>query len=275
MTTAFNKTEDGTITLTITLSNDEVKKAWDEVVEDMIKSASLPGFRKGKAPKKLVEDKLDKAKVKEETLKKLLPKAYVEAVKEHDLKPVMNPRIHVHELKDDSNWQFEAITCETPEVKLNNYKENIRKVTAKEKIIIPGKEPQKINFDEIVKALLESVGITIPKILIDQEVERLLSLTLDDIKKLGLTLDQYLQSTGRTSESLKSEYEQKAQNDLKLEFSLAKIAETENITISDKELEEAITKAKNDEERKNLEANRYLLASILRQQKTLDLLKSL
>lgn len=275
MTTAFNKTEDGTITLTITLSWDEVKKAWDEVVEEMVKNANLPGFRKGKAPKKLVEEKLDKAKVREEVLKKLLPQAYVNAIKEHNLKPIIDPRIHVHELKDDSDWQFEAITCEAPEVKLNDYKDRIKKVTAKEKIVIPGKEPQKTSFDEIVKTLLESVQITIPKILIDQEVERLLSHTLDDIKKLGLTLDQYLQSTGRTSESLKSEYEQKATNDLKLEFALAKIAEEENITVSDKEIEEAIAKAKNDEERKNLEANRYLLASILRQQKTLDLLRSL
>lgn len=283
MTTAFNKTEDGTITLTITLSNDEVKKAWDEVVEEMVKNASLPGFRKGKAPKKLVEEKLDKAKIREEVLKKLLPQAYVDAIKEHNLKPIINPRIHVHELKDDSDWQFTAVSCEGPEVKLGNYKDNIKKITAKEKIIIPGKEPsfgsaqdrQKTNFDDIVKTLLESVQITIPKILIDQEVERLLSHTLDDIKKLGLTLDQYLQSTERTSDSLKSEYEQKATNDLKLEFALAKIAEVENVTVSDKEIEEAIAKAKNEEERKNLEANRYLLASILRQQKTLDSLRNL
>ena len=45
--------------------------------------------------------------------------------------------------------------------------------------------------------------------------------------------------------------------------------------VEEKEIAEAIQAAKNDEEKKNLESNRYLLASILRQQKTLDFLKNL
>jgi hypothetical protein len=56
---------------------------------------------------------------------------------------------------------------------------------------------------------------------------------------------------------------------------LQKVAQIENITVEEKEIEEAITKAKDENERKSLEGNKYLLASILRQQKTLDFLKSL
>ncbi|MBI3069684.1 MAG: hypothetical protein HYY87_00060 [Candidatus Levybacteria bacterium] len=89
------------------------------------------------------------------------------------------------------------------------------------------------------------------------------------------TLEQYLASTNRTAATLRAEYEKKAENDIKLEFALQKIAEVEKVTVEEKEIEEAIQKVKTEEEKKHLSANRYLLASILRQQKTLDFLKSL
>jgi len=126
-----------------------------------------------------------------------------------------------------------------------------------------------------VKALLDNVTAEIPGILVDNETDRLLSQTLEDVKKLGLTLDQYLSSTGKNPEILRTEYKKKAENDIKLEFALAKIAEVEKVVVEEKEITEAILAAKSDDERKNLEANKYLLASILRQQKTLDFLKNL
>ena len=111
--------------------------------------------------------------------------------------------------------------------------------------------------------------------LVDQEVDRLLSQTLNEIKSLGLSLDQYLASTKKTPEQLRAEYAQKAESDIKIEFALQKIAEAEKIVVEEKEVEEAITKAKSDQERASLESNKYLLANILRQQKTLDFLKNL
>lgn len=282
MISAVTKEKDGTIRLTITIPSDEVVKTKNEVVSEMIQNATLPGFRKGNAPKKLAEEKLDKQSIQEEVLKKLLPKFYVDAVSENKLKPIINPKIHVEKIEEGKDWQFEALVCEAPNITLGKYKENIKKITAaatfdvaKSKIIVPGKEHEKPKSEEIIKALLDSVNCQIPKILIDQEVDRLLSQLLDEVKKLGLNLDQYLSSTGKTPESVRKEYEQKAENDIKFEFSLQQIADKENITVDQKEVDEAIRKAKDENERKNLEANRYLLTSILRQQKTLDFLRNL
>ncbi len=280
----MQKEPNGTIKLTITIPNSDVKKTWEEVMIEVVKSAEIQGFRKGKAPKKLVEEKVDKEKIREEVLKKLLLTAYTNAIRTQGIKPIINPKIHVEKLEDpdtDKDWQFTALTCESPAIKLGKYKEAIQKITAKSKIIIPGKSFDKAQdlrepkFEDIVKALLENVAAEIPGILVDNETDRLLSQTLDDVKKLGLTLDQYLSSTGKKPEDLRTEYRKKAENDIKLEFALIKIAEEEKITVEEKEIEEAIKASKNDEERKNLEANRYLLASILRQQKTLDFLKNL
>jgi FKBP-type peptidyl-prolyl cis-trans isomerase (trigger factor) len=285
--TAIQKEENGTIRLTVTIPYSDIKKTWDIAIDDAVKNAELPGFRKGKAPKKLVEEKLDREKVKEDVLRTLLPTAYSEAVKTHNLKPIVNPKIHVDKiddldkLDDKKGWQFIAITCEAPDVKLGKYKDAIKIITAKSKIIIPGKENDKNapKLDEIVKALLENVTVQVPQLLVDRETERLLAQTIDDVKKLGLTLDQYLSSTGRNAETLKQEYSKKATNDLTLEFALVKIAEEERITVEEKEIQEAVQKTNpptgGEEERKHLESNRYLLTSILRQQKTLDFLKNL
>ncbi|MDE2588314.1 MAG: hypothetical protein KGL95_01425 [Patescibacteria group bacterium] len=271
----FKKETDGSVVLTVTIPVDKVAKAREEVIEAAVKNTTLPGFRQGKAPRKMVEKGLDSEKVREEILKQILPQAYIEAVKEHKLNPIINPKIHVDSIEEGKDWVFTATTCEVPEVKLNNYKDAIAKVTAKGKIVVPGKEQSQPNFDEIMKALMESVTVTIPGILIEGEVDRLLSQLLNEIKSLGLSLDQYLASTNKTVEVLREEYQKRAENDIKIEFALQKVAEQEKITVEQKEIDEALIKAKDDQERQQLQANVYLLANILRQQKTLDFLKNL
>lgn len=266
---------DGTIKLTITIPQSDVSKSQEEALETITKQMNVPGFRKGNAPKNLVEDKINKDQVREETLKKLLPKAYTQAVTEHNLRPIMNPKIHIEKLEEDKDWVIEATTCEVPSVDPGKYKENVKKVTAKSKIIIPGKDPQKPSFEELAKAVLEGSSVKVPTVLVEQETDRLLAQLLEDIKKLGLNLEQYLSSTKRTPDDLRSEYAKRATEDMKLEFVLQKIAELEKITVEDKEIEEAVQKAKSDEERQNLMNNRYMLAAILRQQKTLDYLTNL
>lgn len=273
--TAIKRDEDGTISLTITLPQDEIKKLWEEEVVLAVKHAKLPGFREGTAPRSLVEEKLDREKTKEEVLKKLLPKAYLAAIEEHKLRPIINPKIHIEKLEEGKDWQFIAITCEIPEIKLNNYKEEVKKITAKSKIAVPGKEQQEPKFDEIMDAVIKSATVKVPKVLAEGEIERLLSQLLAEVKKLGLTLDQYLASTNKTVEQLREEYQKKAEMDIKLEFVLQKIAEEEKIVVDPKEIEEALAKAKDETERKQLQANMYLLANILKQQKTLDFLKNL
>lgn len=273
--TEIKKLEDGTIDINVVLPWSVVKKAKDEVIDEHVKDATLPGFRKGKAPRDIVEKSLDGGHIKEDVLRKLLPEAYAKAVNDLKIKPIISPKIHVQKIDDELDWEFTAQTCEMPTIDLGNYKEEVKKITAKAKIVVPGKESAPVSFEEITRALLESSKITIPAVIIDQEVEKLLAQTLDEIKRLGLTLDQYLASTGKNIDALRDGYKVKAETDVKLEFILQEIARSENITVEDKEIEDALNTAKTPAERQNLEQNKYLLASIIRQQKTLDFLKNL
>lgn len=273
--TKFEKQADGTIQLTIPLSKNDINQAKDQIILEFSQTATIPGFRTGKAPLNLVEEKIDPDKLREEILKKLLPQAYSKAVQEHNIKPIMNPKIHINKLSTDEDWEFTALTCEEPMIELGDYKSSVKTVTSKSKIIIPGKEEKKPATEEIMKAILDETKGNIPQILVEQEADKLLAQLLNEIKKLGLNLDQYLASTNRTAESLREEYSKRAKQDIMLEFALHKISTLEKITVEPKEIEEAVNQVQDPDEKAKLEANRYMLTAILKQQKTIDFLMNL
>ena len=176
-------------------------------------------------------------------------------------------------------------TCERPSITLGVYKKAIQDVKAsvEKKIWTPGEEMKeekkdekpKVTLDMILKALYGEIRISLPAILLQQEVNRLLAELIDQTKKLGLTVEQYLASTQRNADSIKTEYEEQAKRTLSLEFALEEIADKEGIFVSDDDMETVLKTAKNDEERKALEKDIYYLSSILRRQKTLDFLSAL
>ena len=96
-----------------------------------------------------------------------------------------------------------------------------------------------------LKALYEHVTIKIPGLLLEHEVNRLLSDLIDQTKKLGLTVEQYLASTNRSPESIKKEYEEQATRTLALEFALEEIADKEGIVVSDDDIETVIKNRQN------------------------------
>jgi len=285
MNIQLKRNDDKTIELTIAVPWESILKTYNEVVEDFVKETELPGFRKGKAPRAAVEEKLDKTKAYEEALQRVIPKLYSEAVEQEKIHPIIMPKITLLEAKEGEEWKILAITCEKPDITLGNYKEAVTdlKAAKQKKIWVPGQEPKKedeekekkVTLDELLQAVYGSITAVIPSILLEQEVNRLLSDLVDQTKKLGLTVDQYLASTNRTAEGIRHEYEDQAKRTLTLEFGLEAIADKEGILISDDDIEAIIKTAKTDDERKSMENQKYYLATILRRQKTIDMLAAL
>ncbi|MFZ5366337.1 MAG: trigger factor [Patescibacteria group bacterium] len=283
------KTGTGEIQLTITIATDEVKKSYEQALEEIVKETEIPGFRKGKAPKKLVEEKIDKSKVYEKVLQRLVPKVYIEAVKEHNLKPILTPKVELLKAKEGEDWEIRATTCETPEVHLGRYKEEIRKALAPTKIWVPHKKPattetrnsQEGTEDEktqkVIQKLLEIVKVDLPEMLMEDEVKRALSNLINQTNTLGLTIDQYLNSINKSAEQLRAEYRERIVNDLKLQFSLDKVAEEEKIQVSDKEIDDLISSTgdKNLKENLNTPLQRAYLKGILLRRRSLEFLTKL
>lgn len=279
MITSCQRLPKSTAVLTLTLPWNEVKKVYEQIIEKAIKEIEVKGFRKGKAPRKLAEKQLDRGKVTRSVLNQVLPQAYAEALKEQDLKPITSPKIEAQAMEENKDWVFKITVAEKPKIDLGNYKEEIKKAKKPTpKIWTPdekGKSDKKTDKKEsplqkVMETLLKTIKTEIPDLLIENETNRLLSQTLEEIKKLGLTLESYLSSIGKTPEILRQEYQKKAEETLKLEFILAEIAEKEKISVEPSDIDEFIKKAPDEKTRKSLEGQRYYLASVLRKQKTID-----
>lgn len=285
MITALERLPNGTITLTITIPWAKVAETKESVITELARELEIPGFRKGKVPRDIVLKKLDQSKIYEDVIQKLLPQAYSDAVKEHNLHPIVLPKIEMVEAKEEKDWIVRALTTEKPEVILGDYKKAIReaKSAKQNKIWTPAEatkapkpedeaKAKQMTLGELLDVLLSTVTCQIPDILIENEVNRGLSDLIDQTKKLGLTVDQYLSSTGRTAENIRHEYAENSRRTLTLEFAIESVADIENISVSDDDIEAALKSAKTEEERASLAKERYYLASIIRRQKTLDFL---
>lgn len=282
-TSSIDRLPKSTVELTITIPWSEIKETYDVVFGEISATVELAGFRKGKAPRELVEKHLDKTRIYEEVVKKVVPKVYSEALKLHSLKPIISPQVQIVAAKEGEDWKIKANLAEKPGVNLKNYRGAVAKAKVKTELWVPGKEstvPEKKDKDDqarlgdILKALLAEVEVEIPDLLVEQEVNRMLARLLDQTQKLGLTVEQYLVAQGKTSDQLRAEYAQQATETLKLDLILESIAEKENITVGKEEIEKALETVKDEKEREQLRANSYYLASLLRQQKTLDSLAS-
>lgn len=116
------KKEGNEVTLQITVSNEEFKKAVHKSYLKNRKRFNLPGFRKGKAPRKVIEMQYGESVFYEDAINMVLPEKYDEAVDEHNLEPVDRPDVDIEEIEKDKDLVFTATVTVKPEVKLGDYK---------------------------------------------------------------------------------------------------------------------------------------------------------
>ncbi len=83
---------------------------------------NIPGFRKGKAPRKMVERYYGEQVLYEDAINIICPEAYDEAVEQNSLKPVDRPEIDIKQIGDGQNFIFTAVVTVKPEVELGEYK---------------------------------------------------------------------------------------------------------------------------------------------------------
>jgi FKBP-type peptidyl-prolyl cis-trans isomerase (trigger factor) len=273
-----------TFELELTIPWEEVQKTYQKVLSNTAKDITIKGFRQGKAPLNMVETHVGKATLYEKTVQIMVTDSYIEAVKKHNLRPIIHPQIVPISLEENKDWIVKATSCEPPGVDLANYKDAVKGLKAKSTIWTPDKagqdekeKPTGPTIDQILEEVIKTAKVEIPEVLLEQEVNRLLSNTIDQVNSMGMTIDQYLQSRGKSSEQLRHEYRHSAENSLKLEFIMAKIALENNIDVDNKEIEDIIAKTQEPTAKKALESQEQqnYLKAILRRQKTLDFLKSL
>ena len=227
---------DNPVVFTITIPWTAVQAAYQQELQRVADGVTLDGFRPGKAPLPMVEEKVGKKRIFSDVIQKVLPPTYQTEIKNRNLAPMISPRVKALVLDEGKDWQFEIAVVTKPDVSLEDLETKLREALAPGKIVTPGKpeqtkeEKMRLAFD----TLLASAKVDLPSLLVEEEVNFRLSQLVDQLQTIGLTVEQYLSSKQLTSETLHQSYEKTAREALKLNLALDKIATDQGFTEKDR-----------------------------------------
>jgi len=122
MNSKLEKIENNVATLEISVSPEKLEEGIMKSYLKNVKKFNIAGFRKGKAPRKIIERHYGEAVFYEDAINIVCPDAYDDAVKEHNLDPVDRPDIDIVEIESGKGMIFKAVVTVKPEVVLGQYK---------------------------------------------------------------------------------------------------------------------------------------------------------
>ena len=112
------KTENNQVFLTIEMEPAEVEESMENAYRKLVKRVNVPGFRKGKAPREILERHVGKEALVSDMLDDLVPQAYEKAVAEQEIEAIARPQI---EIVETDPVIFKAVVPLKPVVKLGDY----------------------------------------------------------------------------------------------------------------------------------------------------------
>jgi FKBP-type peptidyl-prolyl cis-trans isomerase (trigger factor) len=273
--------------LTIIIPKDSVGQTYHKVLAEVGKEKEIPGFRKGMAPQEKVEEILGKDRLYQLTRQRLVADTYAAAIKDYELKPVMRPKIDFVSTKEGEDWQILATACEAPDVKLGAYKEKIRDLlpkaqggrSEKDKSKVKGRKtnnkgaqspthtdkgktlvpPMGMSWEDkeqkVLDWIVKNIQVELPEVLIEDETNMILSRMFNQMRQLGLTAEQYLDSMRLTPEQVRVMYRKRAEENLILEFALATLTKDLRITVKPEEVDNVINETTDEEVKKALKGD--------------------
>ncbi|MFG2191635.1 trigger factor [Streptomyces sp. NPDC048639] len=109
------------VRLTVEVPFEELKPSLDAAYKKINQQVTVPGFRKGKVPARVIDQRFGRGAVLEEAVNDALPKFYTEAVNEGELNPLGQPEVDITELKDNEVLAFTAEVDIRPAIEIPDY----------------------------------------------------------------------------------------------------------------------------------------------------------
>jgi trigger factor len=109
------------VKLTIEVPFDELKPSLDAAYGRIAQNVNIPGFRKGKVPARIIEQRFGRGAVLEEAVNDAIPKAYEDAVRDTKIVPISRPEIDVTAMEDGDKLTFTAEVDVRPEFDLPDF----------------------------------------------------------------------------------------------------------------------------------------------------------
>ena len=122
MRATLESIEENQASIHVEVEKEKVAEALNQAYRKVVKRVIIPGFRKGKAPRPILEAQLGKEVLYEEALEILLADAYQEAVQETAIEPIDKPEIDIVQMEEGKPFIFDVKVEVLPEVELGEYK---------------------------------------------------------------------------------------------------------------------------------------------------------
>lgn len=122
MDVKLEKMENSRVKLTIEVGADKLEEGLAHAYRKVVKEVTIPGFRKGKAPRPILERQYGQGVLFEDAIDYLLPKLYDAAVEENEIRPVSQPDISLNDINVETGFSFDAEVDVFPEIELGEYK---------------------------------------------------------------------------------------------------------------------------------------------------------
>ncbi len=273
------------------------QNAYAQALKKLAPKMKVSGFRKGKVPAHVAEKEIGSAEIIQQALEIVLPDIYRETMTKLKKQPLTHPDIRPISIEKDQEWKLIAEIAEAPTVKLEKYKDLVKKAikTAKndwEKLQKEQKsdknaeiksekdqEKQKESFTlgEIYKTLVLTLRPSIPELLVRREVEGELQSLQRQLQGVNLTLQDFLQRRNLTPQQLSEQIAAEVVARLQLNVILGAVANEEKLSVSDDDYEAYLTKSSEPNIREQAKKDPYyeswIRDTILKQKITDFLLK--
>jgi trigger factor len=122
MSSEIIKKEDTEVTLKLVVESAKFEEAINRVYNKTKSKFNIQGFRKGKAPRKIIERYYGVEIFYEDAIEMIFPEVYEAALKEHNIEPVDNPKIDIEEINKGEDVIFTAVIEVMPEFEVTEYK---------------------------------------------------------------------------------------------------------------------------------------------------------
>jgi len=118
----LDKKEGSQLTFEVKVPEEEVNRLFSRAFRKIVREVQVPGFRKGKVPRKIFEQRYGQESIKEEALKQLYPLVYNRVLEEKKITPLIYPRMQVVKFSEDEPALVKMEVVTKPDVKLAPYK---------------------------------------------------------------------------------------------------------------------------------------------------------
>jgi len=147
------------IEIKVSVAWDEWKKFLDQAASELSKEVKIPGFRPGKAPKNMVEQKVGKGNIIQEAAEKAIQKTYSDILAEGKIDAIGAPKAEILKIAEGNDLEYRITTAVIPEVKIKSWKDDIKKINKKFKDV--NIEVKDEEIEKEIKKIAESRAIFI------------------------------------------------------------------------------------------------------------------